>query len=451
MVVEGRRMNLSKSKFIAGVQCLKRLYFQVHRPELAGGPDEVAMAVMSQGQEVGLLAREMFPGGSAVENSHSDPARALERTAELLAEQHVPAVFEAAFRYDGILVRVDILQRLPGGQWRLIEVKSSTNVKQHYLYDVAIQQHVLQGCGLEVQPRLMHLNRDYVYDGDGYELERLFTIRDLTAEVDKLDPDLPKLLGEQWRTLAQGSPPDIKPGAQCTNPITCEFYDCCNAPLPGDHVSCLPGIRAPRVAELIDLGISSIHDIPPGYPLSARQRRACDSVQAGEPVFAEGLKDELNLLTYPLYFMDFETVYPALPRYHGMRPYDHIPFQWSVHVRREPAAELEHFEFLAENDRDPRPAFLESLYKILGQYGHIVVYNQSFESERLTELARWLPEFDGPVRNIQSRLWDLLAVLRAYVYHPQFMGSFSLKSVLPPLVPGMTYEDMEVAEGGQAG
>src|SRR5439155_14643177 len=253
------------------------------------------------------------------------------------------------------------------------------------------------------------------------------------------------------RTLALEEPPEIEPGRQCTNPITCEFYDHCNVPRPGDHVSFLPGMRPSRVAELIELGISSIHDIPPDHPLSPRQRRACDTVQAGQPWFGEGLKEELSALAHPLFLMDFETVYPALPRYSGMRPYDHIPFQWSVHVQRQPGAELEHFEFLAADDHDPRPAFLRPLCEALGQSGHIVVYNRPFESERLADLARWLPEFEGSIRSIQSKLWDLLAVVRAHVYHPQFAGSFSLKSVLPALVPDMTYEGMEVADGTDAG
>ena len=349
-VAERSRVNLSKSKFVAGVQCLKRLYLQVHAPELAGEPDEGSLAVMDQGHEVGLLARDMFPGGSAVEGTGLE---ALEHTAELLADGNVSALFEAAFEHEGVRVRVDILERLPRGRWRLIEVKSSTALKDYYVYDVAIQQHVLKGCGLDVVPCLVHLNRDYVYDGRRYQLDRLFTILDLTEEIAKLDRDLPKLLDAQRRTLALEETPEIEPGPQCTNPITCEFYDHCNVPRPGDHVSFLPGMRPYRVAELIELGISSIHDIPPDHPLSPRQRRACDTVQAGQPWFGEGLKEELSALAHPLFFMDFETVYPALPRYPGMRPYDHIPFQWSVHVQRQPGAELEHFGFLAADDWDP--------------------------------------------------------------------------------------------------
>jgi len=188
-------------------------------------------------------------------------------------------------------------------------------------------------------------------------------------------------------------------------------------PRPGDHVSFLPGMRPYRVAELIELGISSIHDIPPDYPRSPRQRRACNTVQAAQPWFGEGLKEDLSALAHPLFFMDFETVYPALPRHSGMRPYDHIPFQWSVHVQRQPGAELEHFEFLAAGDRDPRPAFLASLCEVLGQSGHIVVYNRPSESEHPWQISR------GGCRNSKA----LSGASRAGIQHlpPQLSGPSS--------------------------
>jgi hypothetical protein len=159
----------------------------------------------------------------------------------------------------------------------------------------------------------------------------------------------------------------------------------------------------------------------------------------------------LGTLKYPLYFMDFETVNPAIPRFAGMRPYDHIPFQWSVHVQREPGAAAEHFEFLATDAGDPRPAFVSALCDALGDRGSIAVYHQQFESQRLSELASWLPEFSVRIEKIQRRLWDLLPVIRNHIYHPAFGGSYSLKSVLPALVPEMSYEGMEVADGQDAG
>jgi hypothetical protein len=174
-------------------------------------------------------------------------------------------------------------------------------------------------------------------------------------------------------------------------------------------------------------------------------------VQTGEPWFSPALGKELGTLKYPLYFMDFETVNPAIPRFPGMRPYDQIPFQWSVHVLKEPGAEVEHYEFLATDASDPRHEFIASLCKVIGGRGSIVVYHQPFEEQRLSELAAWLPEFEGRIKKIQARLWDLLPVMRNHVYHPQFAGSYSLKAVLPALVPEMTYEGMTVADGQAAG
>jgi hypothetical protein len=205
------------------------------------------------------------------------------------------------------------------------------------------------------------------------------------------------------------------------------------------------------VEELEEMGVESIRDIPSDFPLNERQRRACTSVQTGQPWFSPELKEELCGLKYPLHFMDFETVNPAIPRFPGMRPYDQIPFQWSVHVQRKPGTEPEHFEFLATDTNDPRREFITSLCSALGERGSIVVYHQPFEEQRLSELAAWLPEFAGRIKKIQRRLWDLLPVVRNHVYHPAFAGSFSLKEVLPALVPDMTYEGMVVAGGQDAG
>jgi predicted RecB family nuclease len=244
--------------------------------------------------------------------------------------------------------------------------------------------------------------------------------------------------------------PQIPPGSHCTNPVACEFFDRCNPPLPDDHIGYLPRLHASAAEELEELGVESILDIPDDFPLSERQRRACTSVQSGEPWFSAELGKELESLKYPLYFMDFESVNPAIPRFAGMRPFDQLLFQWSLHVQRQPEAEPEHYEFLSTDGSDPRREFITSLSGALGESGSIVVY-AAFESQRLSEIAAWLPEFEGRIKKIRRRLWDLLPVIRNHVYHPRFAGSFSLKYVLPALVPDMTYAGMEVADGTDAG
>jgi hypothetical protein len=199
------------------------------------------------------------------------------------------------------------------------------------------------------------------------------------------------------------------------------------------------------------MGVESISDIPADFPLSERQRIASTCVQTGQPWFSEELSKELESLRYPFYFADFESVNPAIPRFSGLRPFDQLPFQWSIHVQRQPEAETEHYEFLATDSGDPRREFITSLCSALGKSGSIVVYNQQFESQRFSELAAWLPEFSGRIKKIQRRLWDLLPVMRNHVYHPAFAGSYSLKAVLPALVPEMSYDGMVVANGEDAG
>jgi predicted RecB family nuclease len=386
-----------------------------------------------------------------VDAGHEELDKALAMTRKLVTDGQVPAVFEATFQHDNVLVRVDVLERQSSGRWRLIEVKSSVDLKEHYLYDVAIQRLVLEGCGLKVSPCLMHLNREYVYDGHKYELEKLFQTRDLTEQTAALAKGLPALIREQRKILAQAEPPEIEAGRQCENPWRCEFYDVCNPPLPQDHISNLPSISPQKIEKLKTLGVELIRDIPKDFSLTERQRRAWECVKTGKPWFGKGLKKALAELEYPLYFMDFETFAPALPRFAGMRPYGQIPFQWSVHVQRKPGAEPEHYEFLSDNEDDPRPAFIQGLIRVIGRKGSIVAYSTGFEAGCLKNLAQWLPEYEDQIENIQDRLWDLLARIRAHVYHPAFAGSFSLKRVLPALIPEMSYEDMEVAEGNEAG
>jgi len=435
---------------MAGLQCLKRLYLQVHEPDLAGELDPTSLAVVEQGQEVGRLAQKMFPGGVVIEAGHEELDKALALTEQVVAKGQVPALFEATFQHDHVLVRADILERRAKGKWRLIEVKSATDIKDRYVYDVAIQRLVLEGCGFEVIPCLMHVNRDYVYDGKQYELEKLFRIRDLSDEIAALAKDVRELVREQRRMLAQAQPPEIEAGRQCTDPWTCEFYDVCNKQLPDDHIRNLPGLSSQKFQKLKDLGVDLMGDIPKGFALTERQKRAWECVRSGKPWFGKGLQKTLAELEYPVHFMDFETLGLALPRFAGTRPYDQLPFQWSLHIQRKPGGAVEHDEFLADNEDDPRPLFLKSLCQAIDQKGSIAVYS-NFESECLNDLKSWLPKYEDKITGIQDRLWDLLAVIRAHVYHPGFAGSFSLKSVLPALVPEMSYKGMEVSDGSEAG
>src|ERR1017187_7813656 len=265
-------ITISKSQFMSGVQCLKRLYWQVHEPELTGTLDAAGFALMDQGRQGGGLGPELFSGGVGV--PVGDPEEAIRTTRELIANPEVPAIFEAAFENGGVLVRVDILHRRRAGRWRLIEVKSTADVKEHHLDDVAIQHRVVSRSGLDLaSSSLAHINRNYVFDGGSIDVRRFFRIRNLTQRVERLQPKLTFLLRSEFRVLAFPQPPPIPVGSHCTDPITCEFYDRCNPPRPDDHIGYIPRIHASAVDELLEMGIESIRDIPDDFPLNERQRR----------------------------------------------------------------------------------------------------------------------------------------------------------------------------------
>ncbi|MGA2859963.1 MAG: DUF2779 domain-containing protein [Candidatus Sulfotelmatobacter sp.] len=448
---------ISKSKFMAGVQCPKREYLQVRHPELAASVDD---GRLQQGTEVGSLARGAFPGGVLVTADHKHLSNAIRHTHELVANREVPAIFEATFEHSGVLVRVDVLKR-NGKGFHLTEVKSSTKIKPEHTDDVSIQKYVMQGCGVQVNDtNVMHLSRDYVYDGtlgaDGqsvYDLSRLFATEELQPYG---DGQVSRTLDNQFRVLAQPQPPNVEPSGQCNSPYDCEFYDHCHPVWPDDDVRSLP-IAGCKIEALRSGGITLIDQLPSqitlreNFHLTKKECRFALGAKEKSVQINPELSAEIKALCYPLYFMDFETVFPALPLFAGLRPYDQLPFQWSVHVLDTPDAEPKHYEFLATDTNDPRREFITSLCAVMGDSGNIVAYNQTFESLRLSELATWLPEFAERIKNIQGRMWDLLPAVRKHVYHSAFKGSYSLKYVLPALVPEMTYEGMEVANGTDAG
>ena len=292
-------MRISKSKFVAGVQCLKRLYWQVHEPELAAEPDASAYAIMEQGREVGMLARQLFPGGVEVV-SDGGLDQAIRATRELVANPEVPAIFEGTFENGGVLVRVDVLQRRRDHRWRLIEVKSTTSLKEEHLDDVGIQSRVVSRSGLDLASvNLAHVNRDYVFDGGSIDPRKFFKIRNLTRRIQRLQPKLTFQLRAEFTVLNMPNAPDLPPGPHCTHPVTCEFFEQCNRPRPDDHIGYLPRIHASAMEELEELGVQSIHDVPDDFELTEIQRRAATSVQNGKPWFSDELRDGVEWTEIP--------------------------------------------------------------------------------------------------------------------------------------------------------
>ena len=440
---------LSKSRFLAGSQCQLRLWHQCYNRELASEISPSLQAIFDAGQEVGRLATRLYPGGVLIEEDHLHHHEAVQSTLAAIDNPEIPAIFEAAFVYDDVRIRVDILQRLGDGRWNLIEVKSATSVKDVYLSDVAVQYNVLIGSGLEiVDAGILHLNSKYVYDGVKVELANLFTFSDLTEQILELQQNLPLKLAEFKEMLAAANPPQTVPSRHCLSPYPCEFWDHCTAEMPEFWVMGLTGIREERLNELAAMGVEDIRHIPKGFPLSELQERIRTCVVSREDYVAAELEEELTNLEYPVHFLDFETVSPPIPIYADTRPYQAIPFQWSDHILSG-EGDLDHSSYLFREDGDPREDFTASLLKILGEGGTIFTYS-NYERRVVSELADHLPEQRDRLLATLDRFRDLQALIKRYFYSPGFRGSFSLKSVLPVLVAHMSYENLLIQEGTHA-
>lgn len=440
---------LSKSKYVSGLQCLKRVYLEVHHPQLATPPDVSIQAILDMGTEIGELARRRFPGGVLVTASHRQREAALAQTAELIQDPTVPAIFEGAFVHDGVLIRVDVLERVPvqSGEppcWRLIEVKSSTKIKDVHLNDLAIQSHVLLGAGLSLAATcLMHINTDYRYEQGEIDLDRLFAVHDVSEMVTSRRAKVPDQVAQMKTVLLQPVAPVIEPGAHCQTPYECPFWDHCTAEKPARWIYRLPGSKH-SVNQLVEQGVSLIDDIPLGTTLSLAQRRVKENVE----YISAKLADVLRSVQYPVHHVDFETVMLAVPRFPSTRPYQAIPVQWSDHIEQE-SGELVHHEFLHDAASEPRKRWAEALIESVGEQGSICVYSP-YERAIMEQLAEAFPEFRSAFKQIVKRLWDLFPIIRDHYYHPAFQGSFSIKSVLPAIVPSLAYDDLTIREGGQA-
>jgi hypothetical protein len=427
---------LSKSRYLHGLQCLRQLWWRVHEPdayELV--PDLETRARFAEGHRVGELARRRFPGGVLIAAPHDDLLARVDATRRALAAG-APAIHEAAFLAEATYVAVDVLERLERG-FALIEVKSTTEVRAEHLEDVAVQTLVLRSSGIEVaRMEVMHLDSTCVHP----DLDRLFTRIDVTAEVEELLPRLPATLERQIASL-DGPLPEVPIGPHCSRPHACPFRPRCWRGLPRHHVTTLHGVGA-RAFELIAQGYRTVDQIPEDLdlgPIAARQRRA---VSTGRMVVEPGLGEALATFEPPLAYLDFETVAPAIPIWRGCHPYELVPVQFGC--RRERETGFESIDWIAPEGADPRPEIAARVVDACRGARSVVAYHAEFEARALRHLEAAVPALAGPLAEVRERLRDPLPLLREYVYHPDFSGSFSLKSVAPALAPEIRY-------GGVAG
>ena len=445
---------LTKSKYLYGLQCHKRLWNEVRHREKTIGISISQQRRINQGKEVGILARNYFPDGVLIDAM--DPLVSVKHTEQAI-KRGASCIFEASFIFNGVLVKCDILQK-DANSWKIVEVKVSTVnqtvkvskiVKEEYLHDLAIQKHVLTGCGLSIsKTQLMLINsRECFYP----DWSNLFTIQDATDQVNELMNDVDSNV-ETFKSILNGkNEPQVLIGKHCDKPHSCPFKEKhCWTAVPKKSIFTIPRLDSKKQNELIKKGILSLEEVPTDYPLSEKQWAYVNSVLNAQPIIdLAAIKRLLSDLEYPIHFLDFETDNPPIPRFDGLRPYQQFPFQYSCHVLQSDGA-LTHHEYLHTDKSDPRKPLLESLLNHISPRGSVVVYKESTEGGILKDLASAFPEHAARLQSIIDRLWDQLVIFQNHYKHPDFGRSNSLKNVLPVLVPSLRHADLEVQEGTEA-
>ena len=436
---------LSKSRLLSGLQCPKKLYLEIHQPSLADH-DSAASQRVRMGDRVGELARQLTPG--VFLDDRYTLCQALAETERLLVQSTDIVIHEATFSASGLLVRGDTFVRDAAG-CSLYEVKSSTGVKDYQLTDCAIQSWVMDQAGYPLdEVFIRHIDNSFVYATPG-DYAGLFRDVPVGREIASLKVQVPDWLNH-CQTVLSGTEPDTEPGDHCRKPFPCPFQShCCSDKQTDYPVTTLP--RANKLArQLAEEGVVDIHDIPEDRLTKPLLRRIREAVVSDRPYIAPDLSALVAALAYPRYYIDFETVNPAIPLWISTRPYEQIPFQWSCHIEHEHGG-LVHREFLDVSGESPMRAFTESLLEAVGSDGTVLVYNASFERRILRDMATRFSEHAGQINSIIDRLVDLLDITREHYYHPAMHGSWSIKAVLPTVAPGLDYSKLTgVHNGGEA-
>jgi hypothetical protein len=436
---------LSKSRYLAGLQCPKLLWIQINESERIPETDPVTQYFFDQGHIVGEYAKQLFPGG--IDIPRDDFTENVEKTNELLTVRKT--LFEAGILAGEIYSRVDILNPVNEYEWDIIEVKSSTSVKNVHIDDVSFQKYCCERSGLKIRQCFLALiNSSYVKNGE-INPHGLFNIHDITDHVMAVSEGIENRIAVILETVKSEVCPEVSIGRYCREPYECPLAECWEF-LPENSIFDLRGGKTNQFS-LYKQGILSIKDIPDHIILSRQQKIQKECVITGNThIEKEEIRQFLNRLEYPLYYLDFETIGPAIPRYDGMRPYQDMPFQFSLHNVENEESEPVHYSFLADGIEDPRPQLLSELKELLGSQGSIIAYNSGFEEGILRELAEAFPDYTGWLDGILVRIVDLLTRFSSFhYYNASQKDTASLKKVLPA-VTGKSYEEMGIGAGMDA-
>ncbi len=437
---------LSKSKYLNGLQCQKYVWVQVYEPERIPQADTVTQYVFDQGHLVGEYAKRLFPDG--IDIPHEDFMENIAATKKLLAERK--PLFEAGILIGKIYCRVDILNPVNEDEWEIVEIKSGTSVKDVYIDDVSFQRYCCEQAGLRIRTcKLGFVNNQYVKNGE-IEPRELFVLEDVSDQVEEVSAGIEERVLQLLGVISNKVCPEATIGPHCFAPYECSLRGECWAFLPENSVFDLRGGKTKQFA-LYEQGVLSITDIPDDIPLSRQQQIQKECVITGKVhVEKKEIRRFLGKLEYPLYYLDFETFGPAIPIYDGTRPYQDVPFQFSLHIVGSDGAEPVHYSFLADGKDDPRPQILQELRELLGSEGSIIAYCSGFEEGVLKGLVDAFPENADWLDGVLPRMVDLLfPFTHFHYYNASQKDTASLKKVLPA-VTGKGYDEMGIGEGMDA-
>ena len=444
---------LSKSTFMRGTNCEKSLYLNKYNNKLRDPLSEQQESIFSQGTKTGELAQQLFPGGiDLTPESYYDFGPSILATQEAI-QRGEPVIYEAAFLYDGILAAMDILVKTAKG-YKAYEVKSSTQVKDIYLQDIALQTYVIENSGLQLEDvSLIFINNTYVKNGP-INIQKLFTIESVRNPIRKYMDKIPNQVLGLKIVLDAETEPEVSIGTQCHSPYTCDFAGHCWKNVPEYSVMNISNLGKQKRFDLLHNGYTYVHQVPDTYDLGTNQRLQVEAEKSQTArIDSSKIQEFLEGLSYPLYHLDFETFGHAVPVFDNSRPYQQLVFQYSLHVQNEPKATPEHFEYLGASSSDPRPKFIDQLIEECGTQGDILVYNLSFEKGKLNDLIVAFPSYAAPLNAIIARLKDLMDPFKSkWYYLPEMQGSYSIKKVLPAVVPTFksAYTSLVIQDGGTA-
>ena len=445
---------ISKSQYLRGLQCPKSLWYYRHRPDLAPEISDSQQALFDAGHEVGELAKKYFDGGVEITEDYFAIDQAIASTQKAINDGQM-VIFEAtAESPDGAFSRIDILKKVDDSDaWDLIEVKMSSEVKPYHYDDMTLQRYAFSGAGYKIRNSiLMHINNQYVRNGD-IDPSALFTLEDCTEQVVGKLNDVGDNIVELLGILNNDQEPLIVPGDHCGKPFTCDYIDHC-WPEKKDQTVYKLFRSGWKLNNLLAQNITRIEDVPDHIKMTEREQIAVQSAKSNQVhKDTQKIQNFLDTLEYPLYFLDYETIglNNPVPLFDQSRPYQQIPFQFSLHIQAIKNGPVEHIEFLHTEKTDPRPDLIRKLIDNCGEKGSVVVYNQGFESRIHNEMARDFPAFKTDLDNITARMVDIMSPFRSrYLYHPDLKCSFSIKKVLPAFVPEMSYDNLAIGDGGTA-